>query len=201
MPARRWSSIPRTVRPAAGIWPSCCSTRAGTREAFPEYDGRSICSITAPTSSTGATTCWWKWPRPMSMPGTPTAPSELLDRAVRVPDWYRWIRAWACFNARDYRGAIRPDQRHAQDLRGRGLCAGYPASARGGLCLCRRAETGGRCAGPAGSRAQRLDPGTRAAAQSFTNDADRAHWREGMRRAGFAKRDRPAGRYRRTAAP
>ncbi len=31
---------------------------------------------------------------------------ELLDRAVRVPDWYRWIRAWARFNARDYKAAV-----------------------------------------------------------------------------------------------
>jgi tetratricopeptide (TPR) repeat protein len=30
----------------------------------------------------------------------------LLDRAVRIPDWYRWIRAWAEFNAQRFPEAI-----------------------------------------------------------------------------------------------
>lgn len=30
----------------------------------------------------------------------------LLDRAVRIPDWYRWIRAFAEFNAENYPEAI-----------------------------------------------------------------------------------------------
>lgn len=110
---------------------------------------------------------------------------ELLDRAVRIPDWYRWIRAWACFNARDYRGAINEinamhkkcfEQGYVPDIQLL-LAASY-------------AYAGDRK--QAGDALGRLKKGRsdwtlsrELARNPFSNPDDRAHWEKGMRLAGF----------------
>lgn len=110
---------------------------------------------------------------------------ELLDRAVRVPDWYRWIRAWACFNARDYRGAI------AQINAMHKTCgdAGYVPDIQLLLAAAYAYADEPKLAGDALGRLKQGRKDWTLARElqrnPFTNDADRAHWEEGMRRAGF----------------
>jgi tetratricopeptide (TPR) repeat protein len=110
---------------------------------------------------------------------------ELLDRAVRIPDWYRWIRAWACFNARDYKGAIEQidamhkkpgDPDYVPDIQ---------------LLLAVSYAYAGDSKQAAAALAQlkqgRSDWTLRRelARNPFTHQADRDHWEEGMKKAGF----------------
>lgn len=110
---------------------------------------------------------------------------ELLDRAVRVPDWYRWIRAWACFNARDYQGAI--DQINTMHKR-----AGEPGYVPDIQLLLATAHACNGDQKEAAAALDRLKKGRpdwslarELARNPFTNDADRQHWEDGMKRAGF----------------
>jgi tetratricopeptide (TPR) repeat protein len=110
---------------------------------------------------------------------------ELLDRAVRIPDWYRWIRAWACFNARDYQGAI--DQINAMHK-----AFGDPAYVPDIQLLLAAAHAKKGNSAAAGEALARLRQGRpewtlakELARNPFANEADRQHWEEGMRAAGF----------------
>ena len=111
---------------------------------------------------------------------------ELLDRAVRIPDWYRWIRAWACFNARDYRGAI--DQINSMHKR----CGeeGYVPDIQLLLAASHAHNGEPKLANEALARLKKGRPdwtlGRELARNPFTNEADREHWEAGMKRAGFA---------------
>jgi tetratricopeptide (TPR) repeat protein len=110
---------------------------------------------------------------------------ELLDRAVRIPDWYRWIRAWAHFNARDYRSAIdeinamhkKPgDPDYVPDIQLLlAVCyayAGNQKEADAALARLRRGRS-------------KWTLGQELARNPFSNDADRQHWEDGMKKAGF----------------
>lgn len=113
---------------------------------------------------------------------------ELLDRAVRIPDWYRWIRAWACYNTRDYKGAIaqieamhkKPgDPGYVPDIQ---LLLAAAYAQHGGSSTRRAMAAKTQLAkGRAGwTMAREL------ARNPFTNAKDRKHWEEGMKKAGFA---------------
>lgn len=109
----------------------------------------------------------------------------LLDRAFRIPDWYRWIRAWACFNARDYDGAVQQigamrkgpgQERYVEDIQLLLAAAqaqgGQPT--RAGLAMQRLAK------GRPGWSVQR-----ELARNPFRKKADRDHWAAAMKKAGF----------------
>jgi tetratricopeptide (TPR) repeat protein len=111
---------------------------------------------------------------------------ELLDRAVKIPDWYRWIRAWACFNARDYQGTI--DQingmhKHFGET-------GYVPDIQLLLAAAYAHQGDAKQAEVALDRLKKGRPewtlDRELARNPFTNDADRQHWEDGMKRAGFA---------------
>lgn len=111
---------------------------------------------------------------------------ELLDRAVRVPDWYRWIRAWASYNARDYQGAI--DQIEAMHKK-----AGDPGYVPDIQLLLAAAHAQKGDPKSAGMARGRLVKGRadwtvarELARNPFANDKDRKHWEEGMRKAGLS---------------
>jgi adenylate cyclase len=117
--------------------------------------------------------------------GESTRAFVLLDRAFRIPDWYRWIRGWACFNARDYDGTIQQlgamrkqpgQERYVEDIQL--LLAA--AQAQGGMPS---------RAGLAVERLVRGRPGwtvkRELARNPFRKDADRKHWAEAMKKAGF----------------
>lgn len=110
---------------------------------------------------------------------------ELLDRAVRIPDWYRWIRAWACFNARDYQGAIDQigamhkacgDPGYVPDIQlllaAAYAYAGEPKQAAEALARLKQGRNDWTLA-------------RELARNPFSKDADRRHWEEGMKKAGF----------------
>lgn len=110
---------------------------------------------------------------------------ELLDRAVRIPDWYRWIRAWACFNARDYDGAVaqiyamhKPvsDPNYVPDIQ---LLLAASHAHAGRHDLARGALT--RMQGRRRDWTMRRESGR----NPFANDKDREHWEEAMKNAGF----------------
>jgi tetratricopeptide (TPR) repeat protein len=110
---------------------------------------------------------------------------ELLDRAVRIPDWYRWIRAWACFNARDYQGAI--DQINTMHKK-----PGDPEYVPDIQLLLAVAYTYAGDSKQAAAALARLKQGRsdwtlarELARNPFANEADRLHWEEGMKKAGF----------------
>jgi tetratricopeptide (TPR) repeat protein len=110
---------------------------------------------------------------------------ELLDRAIRIPDWYRWIRAWAHFNARDYESAINEinamhkkpgDPDYVPDIQLLlAVCyayAGKPKEASEALTRLRQGRSGWTLA-------------LELARNPFTNAADQKHWEDGMKKAGF----------------
>jgi tetratricopeptide (TPR) repeat protein len=111
---------------------------------------------------------------------------ELLDRAVRIPDWYRWIRAWACFNARDYQGAI--DQ--INGMHKKVGDAAYVPDIQLLLAAAYAHQGNSAAAGKALANLKKGRPdwtlGRELARNPFTNDADRQHWEAGMKAAGFA---------------
>lgn len=110
---------------------------------------------------------------------------ELLDRAVKVPDWYRWIRAWACFNARDYQGVIDQINTMHKAVLSPGyvpdiqllLAAAYAYA--GEQDLARAALDRLRQGRPDWTLEREL------ARNPFRNAADRQHWEDGMKKAGF----------------
>lgn len=111
---------------------------------------------------------------------------ELLDRAVRIPDWYRWIRAWAFFNARNYQGAI--DQINAMHKQ-----FGDPAYVPDIQLLLAAAHAKNGNSTEAAAALARLRQGRpewtlakELARNPFANETDRQHWEEAMRAAGFA---------------
>lgn len=110
---------------------------------------------------------------------------ELLDRAIRVPDWYRWIRAWAHFNAKQYEQAI--DEINAMHKQVFG--EGYVPDIQ--LLLAAACAYAGRDkeAQEALDRLKKARPGWTMELElernPFARSADRDHWREGMRKAKF----------------
>lgn len=111
---------------------------------------------------------------------------ELLDRAIRIPDWYRWIRAWACFNARDYRGAI--DQINAMHKMHSDL--GYVPDIQLLLAAAHAYAGESKLAGDALGRLKKGRPdwtlSRELARNPFSNEVDRQHWEDGMKKAGFS---------------
>lgn len=110
----------------------------------------------------------------------------LLDRAFRIPDWYRWIRAWACFNARDYDGAIR----QIGAMRKQPGEAGYVEDIQ---LLLAAAQALGDQPSRAALAVQRLARGRpgwniqrELARNPFRKPEDRAHWIAAMEKAGFS---------------
>jgi tetratricopeptide (TPR) repeat protein len=111
---------------------------------------------------------------------------ELLDRAVRIPDWYRWIRAWACFNARDYQGAI--DQINAMHK-----TFSKPGYVPDIQLLLAAAYAHVDQQGLADTALQNLQQGRpdwtlerELERNPFRDPADRQHWEDSMRKAGFS---------------
>jgi tetratricopeptide (TPR) repeat protein len=111
---------------------------------------------------------------------------ELLDRAVRVPDWYRWIRAWACFNARDYKGAIAEIEAMHKPWND----PGYVPDIQLLLAAAHAYNEDPKSASDALGRLKQRRAGWTLARElsrnPFTNDADREHWEIGMKKAGFS---------------
>ena len=111
---------------------------------------------------------------------------ELLDRAVRIPDWYRWVRAWACFNLRDYRGAI--DQINAMHKTVGD--PGYVPDIQLLLAAAYAYADEPKLAADALARLKKWRPNWTLARElarnPFVNQADRDHWEEGMKRAKFS---------------
>lgn len=111
---------------------------------------------------------------------------ELLDRAVRVPDWYRWIRAWACFNARDYQGAIDQINSMHKTFSSPGyvpdiqllLAAAYAQSDQRDLAD--KALLNLREGRPDWTLEREL------ARNPFRDPVDRQHWEDSMKKAGFS---------------
>lgn len=110
----------------------------------------------------------------------------LLDRAFRIPDWYRWIRAWACFNARDYDGAI-------QQIGGMRKGPGQERYVEDIQLLLAAAQAQGDQPSRAGLAVQRLATGRpgwsikrELARNPFRKKADREHWAAAMKKAGFS---------------
>lgn len=111
---------------------------------------------------------------------------ELLDRAVKIPDWYRWIRAWAHFNARDYQATV-------DEINKMRKCvgdAGYVPDIQLLLAAAYSYLGDQKQADVALGNLKKGRPdwtlNRELARNPFTNDADREHWEAGMRRAGFA---------------
>lgn len=111
---------------------------------------------------------------------------ELLDRAVKIPDWYRWIRAWACFNARDYQGAI--DQ--IEGMRKKFDDPAYVSEIQLLLAAAYAKKGDSQQAAAALDRLRKGRPGWTLAKElarnPFTHASDRQHWEEAMRAAGFS---------------
>ncbi len=110
---------------------------------------------------------------------------ELLDRAIRVPDWYRWIRAWACFNARDYQGAIdqitamhKPptDPNYVPDIQLL-LAAAYSCNGQDSAATTALQQLKARRPDWTIDRELARNP--------FAKETDREHWESAMRKAGF----------------
>jgi tetratricopeptide (TPR) repeat protein len=111
---------------------------------------------------------------------------ELLDRAVRIPDWYRWIRAWACFNARNYQEAI--DQINA--MHKAPTDPGYVPDIQLLLAAAYAFNQQPQEAATALQRLKARRPdwtiARELARNPFTKDSDRTHWEDAMRAAGFS---------------
>jgi len=111
---------------------------------------------------------------------------ELLDRATRIPDWYRWIRAWALFNARDYAGA-------SAEINAMHKSPGQPGYVPDIQLLLAAAEACAERDNEAQAALQRLRAGRpgwtlarELARNPFRDYKDRAHWENAMKRAGFS---------------
>jgi tetratricopeptide (TPR) repeat protein len=109
----------------------------------------------------------------------------LLDRAFRIPDWYRWIRAWACYNARDYKGVAQ----QIGAMRKKYGDAGYVPDIQ---LLLAAAQAQGGAVPRAQKSMRRVEDGRpgwsierELARNPFRNAKDRQHWAEGMKKAGF----------------
>lgn len=110
---------------------------------------------------------------------------ELLDRAVRVPDWYRWIRAWAHFNRREYKETIA----EITAMRKKCFDAGYVPDIQLLLAAAYAYIGDNALAQEALGRLRKAradwDLASELARNPFASEKDRLHWEEGMRRAGF----------------
>lgn len=109
----------------------------------------------------------------------------LLDRAFKIPDWYRWIRAWASYNARDYKGAIR----QIGIMRKKYGQPGYVPDIQLLLAVAQAQAGYGARANLAMRRLQEGRPDwtieRELARNPFRSDRDRRHWAEGMKKAGL----------------
>lgn len=117
--------------------------------------------------------------------GNAVRAAELLDRAESIPDWYRWIRAWAQFNARDYAGAIDTinsmhkawdDPTYVPDCQLL-LAAAYAQEGQSAEAAAAMDRLKARRPGWTRERELARNP--------FRDAADRAHWEEGMTKAGL----------------
>lgn len=110
---------------------------------------------------------------------------ELLNRAVHIPDWYRWIRAWAHFNRQEYKDAVA----EISSMRKKCFDAGYVPDIQlllaashgylGDVAEARAALDRLRKARPDWTLESEL------ARNPFRDEKDRQHWEKGMRLAGF----------------
>jgi tetratricopeptide (TPR) repeat protein len=111
---------------------------------------------------------------------------KLLDRAVKIPDWYRWIRAWAEFNAQNYQGSIQ----QINAMRKKPGEAGYVPDIQLLLAVAYACAEQPEAADAALNRLKDLRPDWTLAKElernPFVNGADRKHWEDGMKKAKFS---------------
>lgn len=111
---------------------------------------------------------------------------QLLDRAVRIPDWYRWIRAWAEFNAENYPEAIT----QINAMRKKPGEPGYVPDIQLLLAVAYACNNQDQDAGEALARLKTLRPAWTLAKElernPFVKTEDRQRWEDGMKRAKFS---------------
>ena len=111
---------------------------------------------------------------------------ELLDRAIRIPDWYRWIRSWADFNAQDYQGAIQQiNAMHKKPGE-----SGYVPDIQLLLAVAYACNEEPEAAQAALKRLKDLRPDWTLARElernPFVKADDRKRWEDGMKKAKFS---------------
>jgi tetratricopeptide (TPR) repeat protein len=110
----------------------------------------------------------------------------LLDRAIRIPDWYRWIRAWAEFNAENYPRSIT----EINAMRKKPGQAGYVPDIQLLLAVAHACNDEPEAADAALQRLKDLRPDWTLAREldrnPFVNAGDRQRWEDGMKKAKFS---------------
>jgi len=110
---------------------------------------------------------------------------HLLDRAIRIPDWYRWIRAWAEFNVENNPEAIK----QINAMRKKPGEPGYVPDIQLLLAAAYACDNQTGAADEALARLKTLRPewtlAKEMARNPFVESEDRLRWENGMKKAKF----------------